>query len=103
MEQDNLKILQQTLNKLREKVLADNDIRSMFLKNYPQLDFEEAVDRTLADLMEYAVEKDYDVLVLSLQGAKLFFGSVLSDLAEAADDEEIEEKIKGDGESYGKA
>ena len=64
MEQDNLKILQQTLNKLREKVLADNDIRSMFLKNYPQLDFEEAVDRTLADLMEYAVEKDYDVLAL---------------------------------------
>jgi len=103
MEQDNLKIVEQTLSKLREKVLADNDIRSMFLKNYPQLDFEEAVDRTLADLMEYAVEKNYDVLSLSLQGAKLFFGSVLSDLVEAAEDEEIEEETKGDDEGYGKA
>jgi hypothetical protein len=103
MEQDKLKILELTLKQLREKVLADDDVRNMFLKNYPDLDFEEAVDRTLLDLMEYAVEKDYDVLTLSLQGAKLFFGSVLSDLAEASNEEDIDEEVKGDDKGYGKA
>ena len=51
-----------TLSELREKVLADDDIKAMFLKHFPQLSFEEAVDNTIMDLYEYAIEKDYNVL-----------------------------------------
>lgn len=101
MEQDKLKILEVTLKELRNKVLIDEDIKNMFLKNFPELDFEETVDDTLADLMEYALEKDYDVLSLSLKGAELFFSSVLSNLED--DGEELEENTKGDDKNYGKA
>lgn len=101
MEQDKLKILEVTLKELRNKVLLDEDIKNMFLKNFPELDFEETVDTTLADLMEYALEKDYDVLNLSLKGAELFFSSVLSNLED--DSEELEENPKGDEKNYGKA
>jgi hypothetical protein len=89
-----------TLNKLREKILADNDIKAMFLKHFPQLSFEQAVEDTLIDLYEYAIEKDYDVLSLSLKGAELFFSAVLSNID--SDDEELEEEQKED-DSYGKA
>ena len=101
MEQDKLKILEVTLKELRNKVLLDEDIKNMFLKNFPELDFEEAVDSTLVELMEYALEKDYDVLSLSLKGAELFFSSVLSNLED--DSEELEESPKGDDKNYGKA
>lgn len=101
MEQDKLKILEVTLKELRNKVLIDEDIKNMFLKNFPELDFEETVDDTLADLMEYALEKDYDVLSLSLKGAELFFSSVLSNLED--DGQELEENTKGDDKNYGKA
>ena len=99
MEQDNLNILKATLRELREKIIQDKEIRSMFLKHYPDLDYEEAVDRTIADLMQYALEKDYDVLSLSLKGAELFFATVLSNLEE--DDEEYQEEK--DEDNYGKA
>lgn len=99
MEQDNLNILKVTLRELRDKIVKDEDIKSMFTKHYPDLDYEEAVDRTIADLMEYALEKDYDVLSLSLKGAELFFSTVLSNLEE--EDEEYQEE--GDEEKYGKA
>ena len=101
MEQDKLKILEVTLKELRDKVLLDEDIKNMFLKNFPELDFEETVDSTLVELMEYALEKDYDVLSLSLKGAELFFSSVLSNLED--DSEELEENPKGDSNNYGKA
>jgi hypothetical protein len=100
MEQDNLKILEVTLKELREMVLEDSDIKEMFLKHYPELDFEEAVDRTLSDLYDYAIQKNYNVLELSLKGAELFFSSVLSNLDE--DDEELEID-EGDKNEYGKA
>ncbi len=101
MEQDNLKILEVTLKELRDKVLLDEDIKTMFLKHFPNLDFEEVVNLTLAELMEYALEKDYDVLNLSLKGAELFFSSVLSNLED--DGEELEETLKGENKNYGKA
>ena len=75
MEQDNLKVLEVTLKELRERVLEDEDIKAMFLKHFPELDYEEVVNETIADLMEYALEKDYDVLNLSLKGADLFLES----------------------------
>jgi hypothetical protein len=100
MEQDNLKILELTLKELREMVLQDEDIKNIFSKNYPNLDFEEAVERTLADLYEYAIQKDYNVLELSLKGAELFFSNVLSNLDEDDEHEEIE---KGDDDYYGQA
>ena len=49
MEQDKLKILEVTLKELRNKVLLDEDIKNIFLKNFPELDFEETVDSTLVD------------------------------------------------------
>lgn len=101
MEQDNLKILEVTLRELREKVLEDEDIKAMFLKHFPELDFEETVNATIVDLMEYAIEKDYDVLNLSLKGADLFFSNVLSNF-EDDEDEELEEEVKED-DNYGKA
>lgn len=101
MEQDNLKILEVTLRELREKVLEDEDIKAMFLKHFPELDFEETVNATIVELMEYAIEKDYDVLNLSLKGADLFFSNVLSNF-EDDEDEELEEEVKED-DNYGKA
>ena len=99
MEQEQLKVLEVTLSELREKVLADDDIKAMFLKHFPQLSFEEAVDNTIMDLYEYAIEKDYNVLNLSLKGAELFFSTILSSID---GDEELEEEQK-EGDNYGKA
>lgn len=101
MEQDNLKVLELTLRELRERVLEDEDIKGMFLKHFPDLDYEEVVNETIADLMEYALEKDYDVLNLSLKGAELFFSTMLDNLE---DDEDEEEEIQEEeDENYGKA
>jgi hypothetical protein len=86
MEQDNLKLLEVTLSKLKEKMFEDEDIRSMFSKNFPNLSYEIIVDKTITQMYEYAVGKDYDVLDLSLDGVKAFFESVFSE-----DEDEDEE------------
>ena len=101
MEQDNLKVLEVTLKELRERVLEDEDIKAMFLKHFPELDYEEVVNETIADLMEYALEKDYDVLNLSLKGAELFFSTMLDNLED--DEDELEEIQEEEDDNYGKA
>ena len=90
MEQDNLKLLEVTLSKLKEKMFEDEDIRSMFSKNFPDLSYEIIVDKTITQMYEYAVGKDYDVLDLSLDGVKAFFESVFSE------DEDEDEESHGD-------
>ena len=94
MEQEELKVIKLTLKELRKSVLEDEDIKTIFLSHYPELDFEENLDETLAQLEEYALDNDYDILQLSLEGIKLFFSSVL--------DEEIEDP-EPDTSNYGKA
>jgi tRNA splicing endonuclease len=96
MEQEDLIMMKQMLKELRQRVLDDEQIKDMFNDNFPQLSFEEEVDNTLADLEEYAIEKDFDILTLSLQGVKLFFSSVF----DKDEDENEEEK---EVEDYGKA
>ena len=90
MEQDNLKLLEVTLSRLKEKMFEDEDIRSMFSKNFPDLSYEIIVDKTITQMYEYAVGKDYDVLDLSLDGVKAFFESVFSE------DEDEDEESHGD-------
>lgn len=97
MEQDDLKILKLTLEELRRRVLEDKDIIKMFLDHFPELDFEENLDEILLQIEEYAVDKNYDILELSLEGIKLFFMSVLDD-----EDEEEEDEVEED-DHYGKA
>jgi hypothetical protein len=79
-----------TLSKLKEKMFEDEDIRSMFSKNFPDLSYEIIVDKTITQMYEYAVSKDYDVLDLSLDGVKAFFESVFSE------DEDEDEESHGD-------
>jgi hypothetical protein len=86
MEQDNLKLLEVTLNKLKDKMLEDEDMKSMFSKHFPDLNYEIVVDKTIAQMYEYAIGKDYDILDLSLDGVKAFFESVFSE-----DEDEDEE------------
>ena len=86
MEQDNLKLLEVTLSKLKDKMFEDEDMRSMFSKHFPDLNYEIVVDKTITQMYEYAVDKDYDVLDLSLDGVKAFFESVFSE-----DEDEDEE------------
>ena len=93
MEQDNLKLLEVTLSKLKEKMFEDEDIRSMFSKNFPDLNYEIIVDKTITQMYEYAVGKDYDILDLSLDGVKAFFDSVF----------DVEDEEEDDDEKYGKA
>lgn len=95
MEQENLKILEVTLEKLKEKMLEDPDMKEMFSKHFPDLDFEKIVNQTIKQMYEYAVDKDYDVLDLSLDGVRAFFESVFKS------DEEDEDE--DDGKNYGKA
>ena len=71
MEQEELKVIKATLKELRKSVLEDKDIKKMFLSHYPELDFEENLDETLAQLEEFALDNDYDILQLSLEGIKL--------------------------------
>jgi hypothetical protein len=84
-----------TLEKLKEKMLEDPDMKEMFSKHFPDLDFEKIVNQTIKQMYEYAVDKDYDVLDLSLDGVRAFFESVFKS------DEEDEDE--DDGKNYGKA
>ena len=93
MEQENLKILEVTLNKLKEKMLKDQDIKELFLRHFPKLDYENIVEKTIAQMYDYAVDKNYDVLDLSLDGVKAFFDSVF----------DVEDEEEDDDEKYGKA
>jgi hypothetical protein len=99
MEQEALTILIQTLNKLKEDVLKDKDIRKLFEQTFPGLEFEDYVDDTIKELYNYAVEKDYDILDLSLEGVKMFFITALDEDFGWADDKVIEDVE----EEYGKA
>jgi tRNA splicing endonuclease len=96
MEQEDLIMMKQMLKELRQRVLDDEQIKDMFNDNFPELSFEEEVDNTLADLEEYTIEKDFDILTLSLQGVKLFFSSVF-------DKDEDENKEEKEVKDYGKA
>jgi hypothetical protein len=89
MEQENLKNLELTLSKLKEKMLEDSAMREMFSTNFPDLDYEEHVENTIAQMYSYAVEKDYDIVELSLQGVRVFFESVFTNDDEDEEDEEI--------------
>jgi hypothetical protein len=75
-----------TLSKLKEKMFEDEDMKSMFSKHFPDLNYEIVVDKTITQMYEYAVGKDYDILDLSLDGVKAFFESVFSE-----DEDEDEE------------
>lgn len=96
MEQESLKILEVTLEKLKEKMLEDPDMKAMFSKHFPDLDFEKIVNQTIKQMHDYAINKDYDVLDLSLDGVRAFFDSVFKAVDEDEEDED-------DGENYGKA
>jgi hypothetical protein len=89
MEQENLKILEMTLNKLKEKMLKDESLIEMFSQHFPSLDYEEHVENTIKQMYVYAVDKDYDVVDLSLQGVRVFFESVFTNDDEDEEDEEI--------------
>jgi hypothetical protein len=93
MEQENLKILEVTLSKLKQKMLEDQDMKDMFSKHFPDLDYENVVEKTIAQMYDYAVDKDYDILDLSLDGVKAFFDSVF----------DIEDEEENEDEGYGKA
>jgi hypothetical protein len=99
MEQEALIILIQTLNKLKEDVLKDKDIRKVFEQTFPGLEFEDYVNDTIKELHSYALEKDYDILDLSLEGVKMFFITALDEDFGWADDKMIDD-IE---ENYGKA
>jgi hypothetical protein len=94
MEQEDLIVIKATLKQLRKKVLEDEDIKNLFYKHFPDLDFEENLDETLKDLEEYAIESDYDILMLSLEGIKIFFDSLFED---------EEDTVDNSDEKYGKA
>ena len=94
MEQEKLLILEVTLNKLKEKMLEDDNMKEMFSTHFPDLDYEVIVEKTIAQMYGYAVDKDYDILDLSFQGVRAFFESVFTS------DEEDDEN---DNDKYGKA
>jgi hypothetical protein len=94
MEEQKLKVLELTLSKLKDKMLEDEDIKSMFSKHFPELDYDSVVERTVAQMYDYAVSKDYDVLDLSLDGVRAFFESVFD-----TDEQEDEDEDKGYGDA----
>ena len=94
MEEQKLKVLELTLSKLKDKMLEDEDMKSMFSKHFPEVDYENAVDKTVAQMYDYAVSKDYDVLDLSLDGVRAFFESVFD-----TDEQEDEDEDKGYGDA----
>jgi hypothetical protein len=93
MEEQKLKMLQLTLSKLKDKMLEDEDMKSMFSKHFPQLDYESIVEKTVVQMYDYAVDKDYDILDLSLDGVRAFFESVFDS------DEEDSDEEKGHGDA----
>jgi hypothetical protein len=94
MEEQKLKVLELTLSKLKDKMLEDEDMKSMFSKHFPELDYDSVVERTIAQMYDYAVSKDYDVLDLSLDGVRAFFESVFD-----TDEQEDEDEDKGYGDA----
>ena len=94
MEEQKLKVLELTLSKLKDKMLEDEDMKSMFSKHFPELDYDSVVERTIAQMYDYAVSKDYDVLDLSLDGVRAFFESVFD-----TDKQEDEDEDKGYGDA----
>jgi hypothetical protein len=94
MEEQKLKVLELTLSKLKDKMLEDEDMKSMFSKHFPELDYDSVVERTIAQMYDYAVSKDYDVLDLSLDGVRAFFESVFD-----TDEQEYEDEDKGYGDA----
>lgn len=103
MEQEKLKLtrLKQALRSLKQKVLEDEDIKEMFKRNFPELDFEQAVNGTINELLEYAVEKDYSVEELSFRGVQLFFSNLLEVAAD--EEQELVDELFEEEEEYGKA
>jgi hypothetical protein len=75
-------------------MLEDEDMKSMFSKHFPELDYDSVVERTIAQMYDYAVSKDYDVLDLSLDGVRAFFESVFD-----TDEQEYEDEDKGYGDA----
>jgi hypothetical protein len=99
-----MQTLKEMLDDLESKLLQDEDIREMFERNFPDLNYEDALTITLVELYEFALEKDLTPQELSIQGVKLFFANVLAD-AEDDDGELIEDHldmIKED-DGYGQA
>ena len=94
MEEQKLKVLELTLSKLKDKMFEDEDMKSMFSKHFPELDYDSVVERTIAQMYDYAVSKDYDVLDLSLDGVRAFFESVFD-----TDEQEDEDEDKGYGDA----
>jgi hypothetical protein len=94
MEEQKLKVLELTLSKLKDKMLEDEDMKSMFSKHFPELDYDSVVERTIAQMYDYAVSKDYDILDLSLDGVRAFFESVFD-----TDEQEDEDEDKGYGDA----
>jgi hypothetical protein len=92
MEEQKLKVLELTLSKLKDKMLEDEDMKSMFSKHFPELDYDSVVEKTVAQMYDYAVGKNYDVLDLSLDGVRAFFESVFD-----TDDQQDQNEDKGYG------
>ena len=94
MEEQKLKVLELTLSKLKDKMLEDEDMKSMFSKHFPELDYDSVVEKTVAQMYDYAVGKNYDVLDLSLDGVRAFFESVFD-----TDDQQDQDEDKGYGDA----
>lgn len=99
-----MQTLKEMLNNLEAKLLQDEDIREMFERNFPDLNYEDALTITLVELYEFALEKDLTPQELSIQGVKLFFANVLSDV-EDDDGELIEDHLNmvEEDDGYGEA
>jgi hypothetical protein len=94
MEEQKLKMLQLTLSKLKDKMLEDEDMKSMFSKHFPELNYENVVEKTVVQMYNYAVDKEYDVLDLSLDGVRAFFESVFD-----TDEQQDQDEDKGYGDA----
>ena len=94
MEEQKLKMLQLTLSKLKDKMLEDEDMKSMFSKHFPELNYESVVEKTVVQMYDYAVDKKYDILDLSLDGVRAFFESVFD-----TDEQENQDEDKGYGDA----
>jgi hypothetical protein len=99
------------LDNLYANLLEDEDIREMFETNFPDLNYQDTLTITLAELYELATLKDLSPQELSIQGVKLFFANVLTDAEEndgatindhIVTEEDEEESLEEEGD-YGKA
>jgi hypothetical protein len=76
-------------------MLEDKNMKEMFLNHFTELDYEFIVEKTIAEMYEYTVDKDYDIFDLSLQGVRVFFESVFLS--------HEEDEIENEDDNYGKA